>query len=574
MLISCRNIKKSFGDKVVLNGIDLDICRGDRIGLVGRNGAGKSTLAEILTGNSTADAGTIISSRQRIRVGYLRQAEDAGIFRDVMVNEVDLSGELQRVTSYLGVRGFSDLQEEQLGKLSGGEKTKLALAAVWAAQPDLAILDEPTNHMDYQGVEYLIQELQRFPGAVVIISHDRFFLDNTVTKIAEIENGTITIYPGNYSAFRQAKQQQRESQWRLYQSQQKEQRRIDQAIEQLKAWSDKAHRESRQKGGGRVGGKEYYRKKAKKRDQAIKSQIKRLEKMRQEQVERPAADPRVKFSVNFASQGGRRVIEAEGISKAYGEKILFTGSSFYINRGEKVGIFGPNGCGKTTLVRIILGQEELNEGQLFVSSSARIAYISQELPQGEKESLLNTIKDWPVDQQKQVMQLLIALGLSYDRFQVALGRLSRGERMKIALGLAIWGENDLLILDEPTNHLDIYSREALEESLLQYPGTILLVSHDRYLLDQVCDHMLVFEGQQVRRIEGQLTDYLSKRREYSKTDPAKASAEERLILETRMSRVLSELSLLKPDSPEYAALDQEYKELLRQRSMLERGSSS
>lgn len=215
---------------------------------MGRNGAGKSTLAEILTGNSTADAGTIISSRQRIRVGYLRQAEDAGIFRDVMVNEVDLSGELQRVTSYLGVRGFSDLQEEQLGKLSGGEKTKLALAAVWAAQPDLAILDEPTNHMDYQGVEYLIQELQRFPGAVVIISHDRFFLDNTVTKIAEIENGTITIYPGNYSAFRQAKQQQRESQWRLYQSQQKEQRRIDQAIEQLKAWSDKAHRESRQKG--------------------------------------------------------------------------------------------------------------------------------------------------------------------------------------------------------------------------------------------------------------------------------------------------------------------------------------
>jgi len=195
MLISCRNIKKSFGDKVVLNGIDLDICRGDRIGLVGRNGAGKSTLAEILTGNSTADAGTIISSRQRIRVGYLRQAEDAGIFRDVMVNEVDLSGELQRVTSYLGVRGFSDLQEEQLGKLSGGEKTKLALAAVWAAQPDLAILDEPTNHMDYQGVEYLIQELQRFPGAVVIISHDRFFLDNTVTKIAEIETGLLPFIP-------------------------------------------------------------------------------------------------------------------------------------------------------------------------------------------------------------------------------------------------------------------------------------------------------------------------------------------------------------------------------------------
>ena len=172
MLISCRNIKKNFGDQVVLNGIDLDICRGDRIGLVGRNGAGKSTLADILTGNSDCDAGSITSSRQRIKVGYLRQTEDAGTFRDIMINEIDMSGELQRLTSHLGVSGLSDLPQEQLAQLSGGEKTKLALAAVWAAQPDLAILDEPTNHLDYQGVEYLIQELRRFSGAVVIISHD------------------------------------------------------------------------------------------------------------------------------------------------------------------------------------------------------------------------------------------------------------------------------------------------------------------------------------------------------------------------------------------------------------------
>jgi len=570
MLISCRNIKKSFGDTEVLKGIDLDICRGDRIGLVGRNGAGKSTLADILTGSSTADAGTITSSRQRIKVGYLRQTNDARSFRDIMINEVDISGELQRVTSHLGVSGRGDLREEELAYLSGGEKTKLALAAVWAAQPDLAILDEPTNHMDYQGVEFLIQEVQRYPGAVVIISHDRFFLDKTVTQIAEIENGTITIYPGNYSAFRQAKQQQRESQWHLYQSQLKEQRRIDQAIKQLRNWSDQAHRESRDKGGGRMGGKEYYRKKAKKRDQAIKSQIKRLEKMRQEQVERPAGDPKVKFSVNFASQGSRRVLEADSISKAFGDNILFTNSSFYINRGEKVGIFGPNGCGKTTLLRIIMGQEELTEGHLFVSSSARMAYVSQELPRDEKENFLRIIRDWPVDQQKQVMQLLIALGLSYDRFQVALSQLSRGERMKIAMGLAIWGENDLLVLDEPTNHLDVYSREALEESLLQYPGTILLISHDRYLLDRVCDHMLVFEERQVKRVEGKLTYYLSKKGAGKKAAPAAASNEERLVLETRISRVISELSLLKPDSPEYAALDQEYRELLQQRSKLRR----
>jgi macrolide transport system ATP-binding/permease protein len=568
MLISCRNIKKSFGDKVVLKGIDLNIERGDRIGLVGRNGAGKSTLADILTGNSTADAGTITSSRQRIKVGYLRQTEDAENFRDIMINEIDMSGELQRLTSHLGVSDLNDLQEEQLAQISGGEKTKLALAAVWAAQPDLAILDEPTNHMDYQGMEYLIQELQRFDGAVIIISHDRYFLDKTVTQIAEIEKGKITMYPGNYSDFRAAKQQLRESQWHLYKSQQKEQRKIDQAIEQLKTWSDKAHRESRHKGGGMVGGKEYFRKKAKKRDQAIKSQLKRLEKMRQEQVERPAADPRVKLHMNSTPKGSRRVLEADSISKAYGNRTLFTDSSFYINRGEKVGIFGPNGCGKTTLVRIILGQEELDEGQLFVSSSAKLAYVSQELPQEEPESFLDLIRNWPPAKQKQIIQLMIALGLSYDLFHVALGQLSRGERMKIAMGLAIWGENDLLILDEPTNHLDVYSREALEESLLQYAGTILLISHDRYLLDKVCDHMLVFEQQHIQRVEGQLTDYLSRKLGNKKADPATDGAEERLILETRISRVLSELSLLTPDRPEYAALDEEYQELLRQRSKL------
>jgi len=295
MLISCRHIKKSYNDKIVLDGIDLDISRGDRIGLVGRNGAGKSTLADILTGNSEYDEGSIISSRRKIKVGYLRQTEDGGVFRDVMINEVEMSGELQRLTSHLGVAGLDVLGEERWHHLSGGEKSKLALAAVWAAQPDLAILDEPTNHMDYQGMEYLIQELQRFDGAVIIISHDRYFLDKTVTQIAEIEKGKITMYPGNYSDFRAAKQQLRESQWHLYKSQQKEQRKIDQAIEQLKTWSDKAHRESRHKGGGMVGGKEYFRKKAKKRDQAIKSQMKRLEKMRQEQVERPTADPRVSF---------------------------------------------------------------------------------------------------------------------------------------------------------------------------------------------------------------------------------------------------------------------------------------
>lgn len=568
MLISCRHIKKSFGDKVVLNGIDLDIQRGDRIGLVGKNGAGKSTLADILTGTCDYDEGSLISSRQSIKVGYLRQSEDAALFGKVMINEVDMSGELQRLISHLGVDGLEDFSQERL-LLSGGEKTKLALAAVWAAQPDLAILDEPTNHMDHQGVEYLIKELQKFPGAVIIISHDRYFLDKTVTQIAEMENGSLKTFPGNYSAYRTVKQQQRESQWLQYQSQQKEQRKIDMAIAQLKTWSDKAHRESRHKGGGMMGGKEYFRKKAKKRDQAIKSQLKRLEKMRQEQIERPGADPQVKLSVNFAEKGSGRVLEAENISKSYGNKILFADSSFYINRGEKIGIFGPNGCGKTTLVRIIMGQENLDNGQLFVSQSLRPAYVSQELPQEEPENLKDLIKDWPTDHKKQIIQLLISLGLTYDLLEVSLGQLSRGERMKVAMGLAIWGEKDLLILDEPTNHLDVFSREALEDSLLQFPGTILLISHDRYLLEQVCDQMLVFEKQHIQRVAGKLTEYLSRPASQAKEEAVTSSQEERLLVETQMARVLSKLSLIKSSDPCYTDLDKEYKDLLRRRRQLD-----
>ena len=572
MLISCRKLTKSFGDKVVLNGLGMDICQGDRIGLVGRNGAGKTTLANILAGGLAYDEGSMISTRQKLSIGYLRQNEaEPELFSSVLSNETMVNGEFQRLTSHLGINRIHDWSGERLRNLSGGEKTKLALAAVLAAQPDLIILDEPTNHMDYLGVEYLVAELNRFPGAAIIISHDRYFLNSTVSQIAEIENGKLKMYPGNYSRYREAKQQEKESQWHRYQSQQKEQQKINATADRLRNWSDKAHRESRQKGEG-IGGKEYYRKKAKKRDQAIKSQIKRLEKMRKEGIAPPTEDPRVNFEVNAREKGNRRLLEADGISKAYGKLTLFEDSSFYINRGEKVGVLGPNGCGKTTLVKLILRLENLDEGRLFLSQSARVAYVSQDLPRYEKENLKSLIQDWPLEKQKSTFQLFIGLGIAYDRISVALGELSRGERMKIAMGLALMDEYDFLILDEPTNHLDIYSREALEESLKQFPGAILLIAHDRYLLDQVCDRMLVFDNQKIMRIEGRVSEYFTLKQEtLTKHSSGKAgNGEELLLLETRISWVISELSRYKPGEPNYLVLEQEYNELIEQRKRLNR----
>lgn len=571
MLISCRDIKKSFGDRVILDGIDFQINRRERIGLVGRNGAGKTTLANILAGCIDYEAGSIITARQLINIGYLRQIDShPEFFLNMFNSEGKIDGEFQRLTKNMGLKRIQDWAGQRLQNLSGGEKTKLALAQIWASQPDLVILDEPTNHMDFQGIEYLISELARFQGAAVIISHDRYFLDQTVSRIAAIENGLIRIYQGNYSQYWETRQKERESQLHAYESQKKEQKEIEIAISRLKGWSDKAHRESRKKGERKMGGKEYFRKKAQKHDRAVKSQIKRLEKMQRDGVSRPPQDLRVNFGMDCQNPGEKRLIQAESIGKSFGRLVLFEDSSFYVNRGEKVGILGPNGCGKTTLIKTILGQENLETGEISVSPSARIAYVSQELPQGETGDFKSLIKDWPLNQQKQTFQLLVNMGVAYDRFSVPMGNLSRGERIKIAIGLAVMGQHDVLVLDEPTNHLDLYSREALEESLLQYPGTILLVSHDRYLLEKVCNQLLIFDNQKIRRIEGNFEYYMNQKHKAPSDGESESLSkdEELLLLDTKISRVLSELSQRKPGEPEYLALDQEYMQLIRQRNIL------
>lgn len=570
MLLSCRNIKKSFADKIVLDNVNLDIGRGEKIGLVGRNGTGKTTLANILTGNLDYDEGYIITSREEFNIGYLRQIESLPELHLNSITNRDVNGEFMRIASHLGIREIADWSDERLLNLSGGEKTKLALAKVWAIKPDLVILDEPTNHMDYEGIKYLISEIANYSGAVIIISHDRYFLDQTVSQIAEIEKGTIRVYPGNYSSYREAKRKERESKEHIYESQQKEQRKIEAAISQLKTWSQKAHRESRKKGGGQIGGKEYFRKKAKKRDQAVKSQIKRLEKMRESAIERPEKEIEVNFDLKIEDKRGKRILTADSISKSYADLMLFKDSSFYINRGEKIGILGPNGCGKTTLINTILGEDILDKGELFISPSAKIAYISQELPIEEKYSLRELVKDWHLEEQKRIFELLIQLGISFDRLSVSLEDLSRGERMKIDIGLAIVGQYDLLILDEPTNHLDLPSREALEESLILFPGTIIIISHDRYLLNEVCDHLLVFDNKKIIRIEGKLENYLARSNSVSENQKSQKEniTEELLLLDTQISRVLGELSICKPGEDKYVLLDKEYKELIRQKNYL------
>ncbi|MGI6451898.1 MAG: ribosomal protection-like ABC-F family protein [Syntrophomonadaceae bacterium] len=572
MLIRVHKLKKSFGNTIVLNGIDLEINCNDRIGLVGRNGCGKTTLANILTGSLEYDEGNIIvTARKQIIIGYLQQME---MDPELYLNTLDARGEFQRWASNLGIKALQDWPKKRLQNLSGGERTKLALARVWAAQPDLVILDEPTNHMDYQAITFLISQLEEYQGAALVISHDRYFLDQTVKNIAELENGVIKIYPGNHSAYRDIKQKELESRQHTYDAQQKEQKQVENAITRLKMWSDKAHRESRQKAGKKMGAKEYYRKKAKKRDQAIKSQIKRLEKMQQRQIERPPKELQVNFDLHTSFKGSKRLLEANEISKCYGELTLFKDSSFYIKSGEKIGLFGPNGCGKTTLIKIIMGQASLDSGKIFVSQAARIAYVGQDLPPDEKKPLTSLVKRWRIDKQKLAFKLLVQLGIPFDRLSLPMEKLSRGERMKIAIGLAILDQYDVLLLDEPTNHLDLYSREALEESLVKFTGTLVIASHDRYLLQQVCDHLLVFENHKINRIEGKINGYLNNKEPQSQSDHQKSFAiahnEQLLLLETKISQILGELSRHKPEDPEYITLDQEFTQLIKRKNEIKR----
>ncbi|HCX78449.1 MAG TPA: ABC transporter ATP-binding protein, partial [Firmicutes bacterium] len=296
MLLRCIDIEKSFGDLSILKGVSLEIRRGEKIGLVGSNGAGKSTLANIIFGEMAADAGTILRYDQDIRVGYLRQAA-AYSLNTLNAVLAERSESFLETASQMGLNQVARWDEERFQALSGGEKTKLALAQVWTSRPDLLILDEPTNHMDIHGVEWLAEEMKKYQGAALIISHDRWFLDQAVTRIYELEWGKAKEYPGNYSFYRQEKQRQFASQLHRYHTEQKEQRQIEADITRLKQWSAKAHREA-----GKTDEhlKEYGRKKAKLRDQQIKSRIKMLERKKSEGTKRPREESRPQFEFEAA----------------------------------------------------------------------------------------------------------------------------------------------------------------------------------------------------------------------------------------------------------------------------------
>ncbi|MEW8972359.1 MAG: ATP-binding cassette domain-containing protein, partial [Mesobacillus sp.] len=298
-IMKIRGIQKSFNDKQILKNAELDIKKDSRIGLVGNNGAGKTTLANIINGSLTPDQGMIETFNRSLNIGYLKQSTEYAILE--LEDRYSLAeGNLLHLSSQLGLNKEIDLANPDWDKLSGGEKLKISLAGVWAGRPELLILDEPTNHLDLQGVEWLIDELRTFKGAVVIISHDRYFLDRTVTEIIEIEDGSTSLFKGNYTSYRKEKERLYEIQLHQYEIQQKYKQQIEQQMANLKNWSEKAHRDSTKQGSAserrQIGYKEYHRMKAKKMDNQIKSKMKRLnQELENNEVQRPKDEAKVRF---------------------------------------------------------------------------------------------------------------------------------------------------------------------------------------------------------------------------------------------------------------------------------------
>ena len=336
--------------------------------------------------------------------------------------------------------------------------------------------------------------MQKFNGAVLIISHDRWFLDQTVTKIYELTGGVAALYPGNYSYYREEKKRRFASQLHRYRNERKEEEMIRAEINRLREWSAKAHRESTKKSDIRMGAKEYYRVKAKKLDRQVKSKIKRLERLKETATPKPQAEPKLEFAFT-ATNRGRRIIDADGLSKAFGEKVLFQESRFFIKRGEKFGLIGPNGCGKTTLLRLFLGEERPDTGSLWISPTLNPGYLRQDLDDLDPSKSALEIMNLTAKEKLTAARTLLAhMGIDAGMETQPTGCLSLGERVRIKLVQLLLDEKDLLLLDEPTNHLDLPGRERLEEALSSYTGTIILVSHDRYLLETVCNKLLVLAG--------------------------------------------------------------------------------
>ncbi|OZM55810.1 multidrug ABC transporter ATP-binding protein [Lottiidibacillus patelloidae] len=558
ILLQVNQLTKNFGAEVILSNIKLEIKTNDRIALIGRNGAGKSTLLKIISGHLSYDSGEVIKPKH-VSIGYLAQntgldstrsiwdemlkifehlqemekqlrnlekrmgeesvLNDASKYEKVLAeyDELQLSFKEQGgykyeadIRSVLHGMSFSDMNyETKISTLSGGQKTRLALAKLLLEKPDLLILDEPTNHLDIQTLSWLEKYLQAYPGALLIVSHDRYFLDKVVNTVYEISRRECTKFAGNYSFYLEQRHIMYEQQLKQYEKQQAEKAKLQEFVQKNIARASTTKR--------------------------AQSKRKQLEKM--EDIDRPLGDEKkASFSFDIEKQSGNDVLKVQELAVRYqdGEPPVFKNVTFAINRSESVAIVGPNGIGKSTLLKTIIGTLQANAGTTTLGSNVTIGYYDQEQANlmSNKDVLHELWDEYPGKTEKEIRTVLGNFLFSGDDVFKAIKALSGGEKARVALAKLMLQNANLLIFDEPTNHLDLESKEILESALIDYPGTILFVSHDRYFINRLATRVIELSKNGAEDYIGDYDYYLEKKEELRQIEEEKKSSHEKATANT------------------------------------------
>ncbi|MCR4621213.1 MAG: ABC-F family ATP-binding cassette domain-containing protein [Clostridiales bacterium] len=558
-LLTLQNVNKAFVMNEVLKDIDLTLPEGGKLGLVGVNGSGKSTLLRLIAGEDMPDSGTI-SLIKGAKVGYLSQHADiksdytvtqelSRVFDDLFRMETrlremeqlmsrgeDLAEQYARLTQrYEDAGGYEkesriqgvlaglsfakDRRDMPSRLLSGGEQTRLCLARLLLRQPDLLLLDEPTNHLDLPATAWLEDTLKKYKGAVIVVSHDRYFLNSVCSQMAELRQGHVTQYSCGYDEFEKRRDARLRQQIKDYELQQETIKREEEIIRRYRSFNRE------------------------KSIKAAESREKRLEKI--ERLEKPVSDRHVRFSFSCRRRTGDDVLMVKGLKKSFDGRPLFENIDLHLKSGDRVAIIGANGIGKTTLLNIIMGREARDGGSVIFGANVDAGYYDQKQADlhPEKDILSEVWDDFPLLEPGEVRSALGLFLLTGEEVFRQVGTLSGGERGRVELSKLMLRHDNLLILDEPTNHLDMDSRQVLEDALTDYEGTILTVSHDRWFINRVATRVAEMTPEGLRLYEGNYDSYLEKKQEMARllSSPA-ASGETRtqMIKQQKKERLSKE----------------------------------
>lgn len=545
MILACKDISKSYGTDVILEKISFNLEEKEKAAIVGVNGAGKTTLFKIITDTISYDGGQLYIPKGTT-IGYLEQNIDIrsektiheemlSVFESVFKTEEKLRemelempnvsqkeynsfmeqySRLQhefeesdgysyqsRINGVLKGLGFTEEEYSQkVCTLSGGQKTRVFLGKLLLMKPDLLLLDEPTNHLDIESIQWLEDFLKGYTGSVLIISHDRYFLDKTVTKIIEIENRCSTVYNGNYSFFISQKEVIRAAQLKQYADQQKEIKHQEEVIKTLR---------------------QFNREKSIKRAESREKELNKMDK-----IEKPENLPeKMHFRLTPRIQSGNDVLSVDSLSMAFDNNKLFSNVTFEIKRGEKVAIIGPNGIGKSTLFKIILGELAPKSGKTTLGVNVYPGYYDQEHHElDDRNTIFDEIHNaYPNMTNGEIRSVLAAFVFTNDDVFKTIGTLSGGEKGRVSLAKIMLSKSNFLILDEPTNHLDMYSKEILENAINSYEGTVLYISHDRYFIDKTAERVIELSKDGVTQYLGNYSYYMEKKAERERLAAANAA---------------------------------------------------